>query len=80
MGSLEGTVTGSFSIGFWSNPKARSDVKCGETAQGDEREEIMVGNAPGGEPGNHWKQGDNAESCVGGGAITCHMPSPAAEQ
>ena len=39
----------------------------------------MVGNAPGGEPRNHWKQGDTAESCIGGGAITCHMP-PAAEQ
>ena len=38
---------------MWSNPRARAAVDCGETDQGDVREEIMVGNAGGGKPGSH---------------------------
>ena len=38
---------------MWSNPRERSAVDCGETAQGDVREEIVVGNACGGKPGSH---------------------------
>ena len=32
---------------------ARAAVDCGETDQGDVREEIVVGNACGGKPGSH---------------------------
>jgi len=38
---------------LWSNPKARAAVDCGETYQGDVREEAVVGNACGGKPGSH---------------------------
>ena len=31
----------------------RSAVDCGETTQGDMREEIVVGNVCGGKPGSH---------------------------
>ena len=31
----------------------RAAVDCGEMDQGDVREEIVVGNASGGEPGSH---------------------------
>ena len=31
----------------------RAAVDCGETDQGDVREEIVVGNASGGNPGSH---------------------------
>ena len=39
--------------GLWSNPRVRAAVDCGETVPGDVREEIVVGNACGGEPGSH---------------------------
>ena len=50
-------------------------LDCGETDQGDVREEIMVGNAGGGKPGSH---GSKAilQSCVGGGAIARASLSP----
>ena len=32
---------------------SRAAVDCGETDQGDVREEIVVGNACGGKPGSH---------------------------
>jgi len=61
--------------------KVRAAVDCGETDRGDVREEIVVGNSKAGQP---WKQGDTAESCVVGGAITIaslsHTPASAAEQ
>ena len=38
---------------MWSNPKVRAALNCGETDQGDVREEIVVGNACGGKPGSH---------------------------
>jgi len=38
---------------LWSNPKARAAVDCGETVQGDVREETVMGNAHGGKPGSH---------------------------
>ena len=37
---------------MWSNPRARAAVDCGETDQGDVREEIMVGIAFRGKPGS----------------------------
>ena len=42
--------------GSWSNLRARAAVDCGETDQGEVREEIMVGNACGGKPGSHGKK------------------------
>ena len=39
--------------GLWSNTRARAAVDCGETDQGDVREEIVVGNACEGKPGSH---------------------------
>ena len=38
---------------MWSNLRARAAVDCGETDQGDVREEVVVGNACGGKPGSH---------------------------
>ena len=38
---------------MWSDPRLRAAVDCGETDQGEVREEIMVGNACGGKPGSH---------------------------
>ena len=38
---------------LWSNRRARVAVDCGETDQGDVRQEIVVGNACGGNLGNH---------------------------
>ena len=38
---------------MWGNPRARAAVDCGETDQGDVREEIVVGNACGGKLGSH---------------------------
>jgi len=59
--------------GLWSNLRARAAVDCRETDRGDGREETVDGNACGGKP---WKQGDTAESCVGGGAIAIASLSP----
>ena len=36
---------------MWSNPRARAAVDCGDTEQGDVREEIVVRNEGGGKPG-----------------------------
>ena len=50
-GPLEGPARSrSWSLGLWSNPWARDAVDCGETDQGDVREETVVGNACGGKP------------------------------
>jgi len=38
---------------LWSNPRARAAADCGETDQGDVREEIVVGNACGGKLRSH---------------------------
>jgi len=38
---------------LWSDPRARTAGDCGETNQGDVREEIVVGNAYGGKPGSY---------------------------
>jgi len=37
---------------LWSNPRARSAVDYGETAQGEVKRDIMVGNACGGKLGS----------------------------
>ena len=39
--------------GLWSNPRVRAAFDCGETDQGEVREEIARGNAWGGKPGSH---------------------------
>ena len=39
--------------GLWSDPRVRAAVDCGETNQGDVREETVVGNACGEKPGSH---------------------------
>ena len=39
--------------GLWSDLRERAAVDCGETDQGDVREETVVGNACGGKPGSH---------------------------
>ena len=66
----KGQWLGAGDWGLWSNLRARAAVDCGETDRGDAREETAVGNACGGKLGQPWKQGDTAESCTGGGAIT----------
>ena len=38
---------------MWSNPRVRAAVDCGETDQGDVREEIVMGNVCGEKPGSH---------------------------
>ena len=38
---------------MWSNLRTRAAVDCGETNQGEVREEIVVGNACEGKPGSH---------------------------
>ena len=60
---------------MWSNPRARAAVDCREMDRGDVREVTVVGSDCGGKclwkKGRQpQKQGDTAESCVGGGAIT----------
>ena len=52
-GPLEGKVAGSWSLGLWSNPRVRAAVDC---EQMDVKEEAVVGNACGGEPGSHGRK------------------------
>ena len=59
----------------------RAAVDCGETDQGEVKEEIVVGKCLWRKAGQPWKQGDTAESCVEGGAITKPLsPQMAASQ
>ena len=51
-GSLEGVAAGSWSLGLWSNPRAKVAVNCGKTDRGDVRE-IVMGSACGGKPVSH---------------------------
>ena len=63
-------------MGLWSNPRARAAVDCGETDQGDVREETG-GKCLRRKARQPRKQGDTAGSCVGGGAITtASLPPP----
>ena len=39
--------------GLWNNPRVRAAVDCRKMDRGDVREDIVVGNACGGKPGNH---------------------------
>ena len=48
----------------------KAAVDCGEMDQGEVREEIVAGKCLWRKVRQPWKQGDTAESCVGGGAIT----------
>ena len=38
---------------MWSNPRAKAAADCEETDQGDVREEFMVRNVRGRNPGSH---------------------------
>ena len=38
---------------MWSNPRVRAALDCGETDQGEVREEIVMGNAGREKPGSH---------------------------
>ena len=51
--SWKGQQLGAGGQGLWSNPSVRAAVDCGETDQGDVREEVMVGISYGGKPGSH---------------------------
>ena len=53
VGPLEGTMAGSWSVGIVEESRVRSADDCVETARGDGRQEIVVGNACGGKPGSH---------------------------
>ena len=53
MGPLEGTMAGNWSVGIVEESRVRSAEDCVETARGDRRQEIVVGNACGGKPGSH---------------------------
>ena len=55
---------------MWSNPRVRAAVDCGETDQGEVKEEIVVGKCLWRKAGQLWKQGNTAELCVGSRAIT----------
>ena len=48
----------------------KAAVDCGEMDQGEVREEIVAGKCLWRKVRQPWKQGDTAESCVGGGVIT----------
>ena len=58
---------------MWSNPKARAGVDCGEMGQEEVREETG-GKCLWRKARKPRKQGDTAESLVGGGAITIASP------
>ena len=51
--SVEGSAAGSCSLEIVEQFQGRVAVDCGETDQGDVREEIVVGNACGGKLGSH---------------------------
>ena len=68
--SLKGQQLGA-AVLLLSNLRVRATVDCRGMDQGDVREEMMVGNARRGRKARQpWKQGNTAESCIGGGAIT----------
>ena len=50
---LEGAAAGSWSLGIVEQSQSEGCCNCGETYQGDVREETVVGNACGGKPGSH---------------------------
>ena len=60
----------------WSDPRAKAAVDFGEMNQGEVREETVMGIACWRKVGQPRKQGDTAESCIGGGAITIASLSP----
>ena len=68
-------MAGSWSLGLWSNFRARDAVDCGEMDRGDVREETG-GKCLWRKARQPWRQGDTAESRVGGGAMTIASDSP----
>ena len=69
---------------MWSNPRVRSAVDCGETSQGDVREEIVVGNVCGGKSGSHGSEAIPQSHAQGvepaPSPVSAHIPPPAGEQ
>jgi len=61
---------------LWSNLRARAAVDCGETDGRDVREENRGRKCLWRKARQPWKQGDTAESHIGGGAITVASLSP----
>ena len=47
---LDGAAAGSWTLGTVEQSQGRAAVNCGQTDQGDVREETVVGNACGGKP------------------------------
>ena len=62
--------------GLWSNPRVRAAVDCWEVAQGDMREEVVVGNVCGGKPGSHGSKVMLLSHMQGEGAFTIASLSP----
>ena len=60
---------------MWSNLRARGAVDCREMDQGEVREETY-GKCLWKKAGQPWKQGNTAESRIGGGAFTIASLSP----
>ena len=60
---------------MWNNLRVKAADDCRETDGGDVREEIVVGNVWR-KPRQPWKQGNTAESCRVGGAMTIASLSP----
>ena len=69
---------------MWSNPRARIAVDCGETDQGDVREETVVQNTRGGKPGSHGSKETLLSHAWGmepsPQPLSPHRLAPAAEQ
>ena len=69
---------------MWSNPRVRSAVDCGETSQGDLREETVVGNACGGKSGSHGSKAIPLSHAQGvepaPSPVSARIPPPAGEQ
>ena len=66
-------MAGSWSLGIVEQSQGEDCRSSGEMDGGDVREEVVVGNVwemPVEESRQPWKQGNTAESIIGGGAIT----------
>ena len=61
--------------GLWSNPRVRAAVDWRDESRGCEGGD-HDGKCLWRKAGQPWKQGNTAESCIGGGAITIASLSP----
>ena len=58
-----------------SDPRARAAVDRGQTDRGDVREETVMGNACGGEPGSHGSKVILLNHVVGGAIAIASLPT-----